>query len=413
MTPTRSFEALRLGWAAALLDLLTSVVCLVTAYRLRFEGADFQHFLRAAAVPLAATVGAHLAIAAALGVYRRGGLRLWPIRLTLGAILGALAGFGIPVLLTQPAGVSRQALVVYAVLFVLGSMAWRAAIALHAFRRRRRTITEDGLEVRGEQYQSLGGGLLLTWRYRHLLRNLVVRDLQLKYRGSVLGFLWSLANPLLMIAVYNFAFTYVMGVRTPRYVSFVLIGILSWGFFAASISSSTLSITSAGNLLHSMLFPRVILPMATVLFNLAQFLLTIVALLPALFIAYRIVPGPQTLVFPYFLVLQVLFILGAALVLSVATAYFRDVQHLVEVGLSMLFWATPILYEYTLVPERFRFALLLTPMAPFIRAYQDIFHYQVWPDWPIWALATVYGVGMFVCGLSVFVTYEDTLAEQV
>ena len=96
------------------------------------------------------------------------------------------------------------------------------------------------------------------------------------------------------------------------------------------------------------------------LFNLSQFLLTVIVFLPVLFLAYGVVPGAQTFAFPIFLLLQVLFILGAASSFRSATAYFRDVQHLVEVGLNMAFWATPILYEYTLVPERFRFAILLT-----------------------------------------------------
>lgn len=404
----------RVGWPAALLDLATAIIAMIAAYRLRFDAASFQHFLGIARDSLLAMIAVHLAVTASFGLYKQDGLRLWPVRLTAGSVAGVLLGVGLTTVFAQPAGVSRQAMAVYAVLFVLGAMAWRAGVALHGRRVRRLTDSiEGGLEVRGAQYQSLGGGLLLTWRYRHLLRNLVVRDLKLKYRGSVLGFLWSLLNPLLMIAVYNFAFIYVMKVQTPRYVSFVLIGILSWGFFSASTLSSTMSITSSGNLLHSMLFPRVILPIATVLFNLAQFLLTIIVFLPALFLAYGIVPGPQTLAFPVFLLLQVLFIMGAALLLSVATAYFRDIQHLVEVGLNMAFWATPVLYEYTLVPERFRFAILLSPMAPFVRAYQDLFYYQVWPDWSIWVLAIAYGIGMFVCGLSVFVTYEDSLAEQV
>lgn len=415
MTHTRSLEGLRLGWPAALVDLLTAAACLVAAYRLRFDGPDFQHFLGVASNVLPAIVGVHVLVLAGVGLYRGYGLRLWPVRLTVGTVLGVLLALGLTATSENLAGVSRQALVVYAVLFVIAGMAWRAAAGLMAQRTRQRLAdtTEPGLEVRGAQYQSLGGGLLLTWRYRHLLRNLVVRDLKLKYRGSVLGFLWSLLNPLVMITVYNFAFTYVLRVQTERYVSFVLIGILTWTFFAGAVLGSTMSIMASGSLLHSVLFPRVILPIAGVLFNLSQFLLTVIVFLPVLFLAYGVIPGPETLLFPIFLLLQVLFIMGAALILSTATAYFRDVQHLVEVGLNVGFWATPILYEYTLVPERFRFAILLSPMAPFIRAYQDILHYQVWPDWSVWLLATAYGIGMFVAGLSVFVTYEDSLAEQV
>lgn len=412
MTPVWSIERARLGWPAALVDLLTAVVCLLVAYRFRFEGPDYQHFLGAASTVLPVFLAGHLLALASVGVYRR--MRLWPVRLIVGTLLGVAIAVAF-VALDAVAGVSRQALTVYAVLFAISSLGWRAATGLYLQVQRQRLADEEepGLEVRGAQYQSLGGGLVLSWQYRHLLRNLVVRDLQLKYRGSVLGFLWSLVNPLVMIGIYNFAFKYVMAVQTPRYASFVLIGVLTWGFFAGAVLGSTASIAASGSLLHSVLFPRIILPIAGVLFNLAQFLLTIVVFLPVLFLTAGVMPGAQVLLFPVFLLLQVMFIMGAALVLSTATTYFRDVQHLVEVGLNVAFWATPILYEYTLVPERFRFAILLSPMAPFIRAYQDIFHYGTWPDGSIWLLASAYGIGMFVAGLSVFTTYEDDLAEQV
>ncbi len=119
------------------------------------------------------------------------------------------------------------------------------------------------------------------------------------------------------------------------------------------------------------------------------------------------------LLFPVFVLLQVLFVTGVALLLSTATAFMRDLRHLAEIGISVAFWATPIIYEYTFVPEEFRFAILLSPMASFIRAYQDIFYYLVWPDLSIWLVAVTYGVGAFVCGLSVFVGYEDRFSEQV
>jgi ABC-type polysaccharide/polyol phosphate export permease len=119
------------------------------------------------------------------------------------------------------------------------------------------------------------------------------------------------------------------------------------------------------------------------------------------------------LLFPVFLVLQVLFVTGIALLLSTATAFMLDMRHLAEIGISVAFWATPIVYEHTLVPEAFRFAILLSPMASFIRAYQDMFYYLVWPDVSIWLVAITYGVGAFVCGLSVFVAYEDRFSEQV
>ena len=109
------------------------------------------------------------------------------------------------------------------------------------------------------------------YSYRELLKNLVLKDLKLKYRGSVFGFLWSLANPLLMIVVYTVAFTYILRVRSEGFVFYLMLGLLSWTFFASSAAMSTGAIVDNAGLLKSVLFPRAILPIATVLFNLAQY----------------------------------------------------------------------------------------------------------------------------------------------
>src|SRR5262249_16672045 len=103
-------------------------------------------------------------------------------------------------------------------------------------------------------------------RYRSLLRNLVAKDLKLKYRDSVLGVVWSLLNPLLMLAVYTLAFKFVMRVRVEHYPFFLLVGLLPWTFFAASLLMATRAITTNANLIKKVYFPRTILPIATVLF---------------------------------------------------------------------------------------------------------------------------------------------------
>ncbi|MEZ5286848.1 MAG: ABC transporter permease [Vicinamibacterales bacterium] len=178
---------------------------------------------------------------------------------------------------------------------------------------------------------------------RHLLTNLVVKDLKLKYQRSLLRFAWSLLNPLLMIGIYTFAFTVIMRLPTPRFVLFILVGLLAWNFFSGAVMTATEAISAQGNLLRSVVFPRVVLPIAAVTFNLVQYLLTIVVFLPMMLLVYGVSPAPRMLLFPVFVLLQVLFTSGVALVLSTAAAAFRDVRHLVEVGIGIGFWATPIL----------------------------------------------------------------------
>lgn len=405
---------LRLGVLAAGVDLVIALGCYVAAYRLRFEGNDFAQFLDSALRVFPVMAVAYIGVMAALGVYRLRGQSLWPLKITAGTVAGAALGFGLVAVMWGIEGRSRQATVGYALMLALAGLAWRAAIGL-----RLRWVDLQGetppgtLEERGVHHRTMSGGLLLAWRYRHLLRNLVAKDLKLKYRGSVLGFAWSLLNPLVMILVYTFAFTYVLKVQTERYAFFVLLGLLAWNFFAGAVMGSTGAIAEGGSLIKSVLFPRVILPISGVAFNAVQYLLTVTVFLPLMLGWYHIPLGPQMLLFPIFLGLQMLFVSGLALMLSTATAWLRDVRHLVEVGLSVAFWATPIIYEQTLVPEEFRFALLLSPMASFVRAYQDIFYYLTPPDISVWVVAIAYGIGAFVCGVSVFVSYEGGFAEQV
>ena len=266
---------------------------------------------------------------------------------------------------------------------------------------------------RATERPSIGSTIAGLIRYRELLKNLVLKDLKLKYRGSVLGFLWSLVNPLLMIGVYAVAFTYILRTSVEGFVFFLLLGILPWSFFVSSANMSTGAIIDSGSLMRSVRFPPAILPIATVLFNLAQYLLTIVVFLPLMLLVYRVPPSGPMLLYPVFLGLQVMFTVGIALLLAAGTAFFRDVRHLLEIALSILFWLTPIVYPLTQVSAGLRGIILLTPLSPFIVAYQQIFYYRQWPDAEVWLLATVYAFGALWAGVRVFLAVEDRLSEQL
>ena len=250
-------------------------------------------------------------------------------------------------------------------------------------------------------------------RYRELLRNLVARDLQLRYRGSVLGLAWSLMNPIVLVGASTFAFKYILRVGPERYPFFVLIGVLAWSFFTNSTNMSTRSMMDGAGLIKSVRFPRAILPIATVLFNLAQYLLAMAVYLPVMLAIYG---APQLLpfvAFPAVLLLQVLFTAGLAMLLSVATVYFRDIRHLVEVTLSVLFWTTPVLYPLEQAGESLRGWILLSPLSPFIVLYHRIFFEGVWPEPLLWLLISVYAGLSVVIGSTVFLALEDRLGEQL
>jgi lipopolysaccharide transport system permease protein len=405
---------LRASWAAPLLDAAIAAAAVLLAYRLRFDPGVLPTFLPGAA-RIAPFAGVLIPLVlAAGGLYRAGANSLWPLRL----MVGVAAGMGLTALITDYlfgfVGVSRFAFAAASLLIVLGCGGWRAADGLRVLAARARLHQRVGLlEERSADAPSLGLGLVRLFGYRELVRNLVTKDLKLKYRGSVLGFVWSLANPILMLAVYSVVFTYILRIRRDNFAFFLLIGLLPWTFFAGTTAMATGTVVDSGGLLKSVRFPRAVLPIATVLFNLSQYLLTFGVLLPLMLVVFGVPLASPMVAFPAVLALLLLFTVGVALVVSSATVFFRDVRHFVEIALGVLFWATPIVYDVSDLPERLRLPVLMTPLSAFISALHDIFYFQVWPDLSVWLIAVAWSLTMFIGGITVFLSFEDRFAEHV
>ena len=396
-------------------DALLAVCCYLLAYRLRFPGLLLAAFLPTALASLPFVVGSQMAALALVGTYRRGSRFRVISRLIAGVVAGTSAGAALVALVRGFDGVSRVAFLADATFLVVAAVTWRGAHILWQYSQSTvpEFVSDEGLVDRSTEMVSFSATFLSVVHYRELLRNLVLKDLKLKYRGSVFGFLWSLVNPLVMIGVYTVAFTFILRVRAEGFAFFVLLGILAWTFFATSAVMSAGAIADNGGLVKSLFFPRAILPMATVLFNLAQYLLTAVVLLPLMLAIYRVPPSGQMLLFPVFLALQVVFTIGVALLLSTATAFFRDVRHLLEIALLALFWTTPIVYDIQTVPERLRLPVMMSPMSPFIVAYHQLFFFRQWPDATVWFLTTTYALVALVAGVAAFVTWQDRFADQI
>lgn len=252
------------------------------------------------------------------------------------------------------------------------------------------------------------------FQYRGLVRNLVLKDLTLKYRGSALGFLWSLLNPLLMILIYSLAFRYIIRIGVPNYTAVLISGLLPWTFFASSCVMSTGSIVDNGGLIKKIAFPRVVLPVATVLFNFVQLLIALLVFLPILFLFFHgIRSWTVFLLLPVALASQLLFVVGVAQLLCTATAFFRDIRHLVEVGLQILFWLTPVLYPLSLVPEPVQLLLRLNPMTGFVLLYQTALLEGALPDALTVVQVVVAVVAALGVGSAVFARWNPRFAEQL
>src|SRR5262245_2524951 len=216
---------------------------MLLAYALRFGPSEASHFVLQGLPVLAGVVVVQVALAGLVQPYSLRGQVMWPVRLAWGVVGGIVIVLSAAFALGIERGVSQQAVASQGALFGLFGALWRSIVGLRVRERQRRAIRDrfghDNLVEQGFGLGSMTGGVSRMWEYRHLLVNIVTKDLKLKYQRSMLGFAWSLLNPLLMIGVYTLAFTYVIQLRTPRFVLFILVGLLSWNFFAGAVGSAS------------------------------------------------------------------------------------------------------------------------------------------------------------------------------
>jgi ABC-2 type transport system permease protein len=256
-------------------------------------------------------------------------------------------------------------------------------------------------------------GVAELFRYRTLIKNLVFKELKLKYRDSALGVVWSLLNPFLLILVYTLAFKAIIRIPMENYAYFLLVGMLPWQFFANSLKASTECITGNANLIRKVYFPRETLPIATVLFTFSQLLLALAVFLPLLILVSGVKLHWTAILFVPLLFLHVLFTLGIGFILAAGTVLFRDVAHLTEVAVLLLFWVTPIVYPVSMAPPELQLFFKLSPPASFAVAYQDLLFWGRLPEGPV--VATLLGgtALALVGGLALFRRYSPAFAEEV
>ena len=249
---------------------------------------------------------------------------------------------------------------------------------------------------------------------RDLLLLLVQKELKIKYKGAVLGFFWSLLNPILMMIVYSVVFSVIVRFAMPRYPIFLLSGLLPWTAFLTAITSSTTTIVGNAHLVRRVAFPIEFLPLTSVLTSLVNLLPSLGVLLLFAFF-FRQPLGLPLLALPLLLALQALLTTGLALILSAVTVYFRDVEYLVGIGLTVLFFMTPILYPLSVVGEssRLHLLLLLNPLTWLVTSYQRIWHDNQWPDLYQLLMLTGMAVLAMIAGTLVFRRLEGRLAEEV
>ena len=262
--------------------------------------------------------------------------------------------------------------------------------------------------------------LSTLYRNRGLLQVLVVRDLRARYRGTFLGYLWSLLNPLLLLAVYAVVFTVVMpqrGSLQVPYPLFLFAGLLPWLFASGALLEGSMVLFENGALLKKVVCPPEVFPAVTVLSHLIHHLLALPVLLVALFAAAAggLLHLSWTMVLlPVALLLWLAAVSGLVMAMAALAVVFRDLRDILQNLLNLVFFLTPIIYTPEFVPEGvLRTVVTMNPVAPLIAVYRDVLVFGRVPSLSTWLAAVGVAVACLVVGVAVFERLRDTLVELV
>lgn len=257
----------------------------------------------------------------------------------------------------------------------------------------------------------------MSWKYRYALKNLVLKDFKIRYRNMSLGILWSLLNPLVMLGVLVFVFSYVHPQPDRRFFPvFLLLGLIPFNFFSLCISASTGSIVENASLIKKVIFPRYILPVSVVLSQCIHLLIQLFLLV--FFILLLRVPVTTTSLWLLVaLAVELLFILGLSLITSTLNVYFRDVQYVVQSMLTILFWFTPVFYALGNAHQNLSRPLYLlfiaNPLAGCIEAARRGVLYGSAPELDSFLAAMVVSAVTLVVGVWTFARLQRRFSDHV
>lgn len=239
------------------------------------------------------------------------------------------------------------------------------------------------------------------YKYRFLLKELISRDLKIKYRRSFLGYLWSLMNPLLMMWVLTLVFSYIFRFDIPNYPLYLIIGQTIFGFFSESTTMAMMSIIDNAPLLKKVYVPKFIFPLSRVLSSFVTMLFSLIAILIVMLITG--VPFKLTLLaLPLPLFFTLLFSIGMGMLISAVIVYLRDVMHLYSVVLTAWSFLTPIFYPISIVPVKFRWVLQYNPLYYFIDYFRQIVLYDTLPSIKMTLFCFGLSIAAIVIGAIVF-----------
>lgn len=250
------------------------------------------------------------------------------------------------------------------------------------------------------------------YRYRELIWALALKELKIRYKRSVLGFLWALLNPALLMIVLTLVFSNIMIMSIPHYAIFLLSVLLPWTFFAQSLSYAAESIVGNGDLIKKVSVSKLVFPVAALVSNMINLLLSLIPL--ALIVLVMRAPFYATWFYlPVPLVALTIFTLGGTFFFATANIYYRDVAHILQILLQAWFYVTPIIYTLDIFPAKYRWLFKLNPVIYVMNGFRLSVYYGKLPAAPSIVASFVCAFIALSFGFAIFRKYQDEFVFYV
>lgn len=249
--------------------------------------------------------------------------------------------------------------------------------------------------------------------YREMIFSLIKRELRGKYQASVLGFLWTLINPLMQMVVYIIVFSFILKSGIKNFPIFLFVGLVPWNFFSISITSGATCVVNQENLIKKIYFPRVILPISYVTSMFINMLLTFIVIFIVLVLSGYGINIKAVAMLPLIMLIEYILALGICMLTSALAVYFRDLEYIMGIVTMAWMYLTPILYTAEIVPDSIRVIFNLNPMTPIIEAYQQILYYKQVVEAQTLIQATLIGIIVLLIGYLGFEKMQRKFVEEL
>ena len=255
------------------------------------------------------------------------------------------------------------------------------------------------------------------YEYREMIFSLVKKDLRGRYKGSMLGFMWTFINPLLQLLVFTLVFSIIMRANYEQYYLFLFVALVPWMFFGSSVQDGSTCIMRESNMVKKIYFPREVIPISTVTSAFINMILTFVVVFIVLIFSGRGINLIALLYLPVVMIVEYILCLGIGLIVSALTVYLRDLQYILGIVVMALQYMTPVMYgvdmvENANVPQILKTIFNLNPMTPIINIYRQILYYKEIPDLSTLLVAIITGVVFVILGAIIFRRLQRGFAEE-